>query len=314
MFLPVLLYLKVKKQAPYIIHSISEQHRILGLPRPVHPLVSVFDFDEMDPMYADSSMDMLVMNMYCISLKRNVIGKVRYGQGFCDFDEGIMFCTAPGQVTANVSEDHRPSGCCAVFHPDFIRAHPLSQRMKEYGFFDYAVNEALHLSEQEESLVLSVMKMLRDEISGRPDAYSEDVIIAHLELLLSYGQRFYGRQFFTRKPATSDVLVRLEKLLSDYFASDRPMAEGLPTVSYLAGELNFSDNYLSDLLKSLTGQNTQQHIHRFVIESAKVLLTQTQLSVSEIGFKLGFEFPQSFSRLFKSKTSVTPVKFRASFH
>jgi AraC family transcriptional regulator, transcriptional activator of pobA len=304
----------MKKQAPYIVHSISEQHRLLGLPGPVHPLVSVFNFDEMDPAYADIGKDMLMMDMYCISLKRNVVGKVRYGQGFCDFDEGIMFCTAPGQITANISENHRPSGCCVVFHPDFIRRHPLGRRMKDYGFFDYDVNEALHLSEQEESLVLAVMKMLRDEISGRIDAYSENVIIAHLELLLSYAERFYGRQFLTRKPATSDVLVRLETLLSDYFTSGRPLSQGLPTVSYLAGELHFSDNYLSDLLKSLTGQNTQQHIHRFVIERAKTLLTQTQLTVSEIGFQLGFEFPQSFSRLFKSKTNVTPVEFRASFN
>ncbi|MBO9616530.1 MAG: helix-turn-helix transcriptional regulator [Dyadobacter sp.] len=304
----------MKRQTPYIIHSISEQHRLLGLPKPVHPLVSVFDFNEMDHAHADTGREMLVMDMYCTSLKRNVIGKVRYGQGFCDFDEGIMFCTAPGQVVSNISEDHRPSGCCVVFHPDFIRRHPLGQRMKEYSFFDYAVSEALHLSEQEEGLVLSVMKMLGEEISGRIDAYSENVIIAHLELLLSYGQRFYGRQFLTRKPVTSDVLMRLEELLADYFASDRPISEGLPTVSYLASQLNFSDNYLSDLLKSLTGQNTQQHIHRFVIERAKTLLTQTLLTVSEIGFKLGFEFPQSFSRLFKSKTNTTPLDYRRSFH
>lgn len=304
----------MKNQTPYTIHSVSEQHRVLGLPRPLHPLVSVFDFDEMDLAHADTSRGMLIMDMYCISLKRNVTGKVRYGQGFCDFDEGIMFCTAPGQVTSNISEDHKPNGCCVVFHPDFIRRHPLGHRIKDYGFFDYAANEALHLSEQEESLVISVMKMLRDEISGRIDAYSEDVIIAHLELLLSYGQRFYGRQFLTRKPVTGDVLVRLEKLLGDYFTRGRPISEGLPTVSYLAGELNFSDNYLSDLLKNLTGQNTQQHIHRFVIEKAKELLTQTTLTVSEVGFQLGFEFPQSFSRLFKSKTSVTPLAYRRSLN
>lgn len=304
----------MKKQTPYIVTSVSEQHRILGLPRPVHPLVSVFAFEEMDHARADTSMEMLVMNTYCISLKRNVAGKVRYGQGYCDFDEGIMFCTAPGQVTCNISEDHRPKGWCAIFHPDFVLRHPIGQRMKDYGFFDYAVNEALHLSEQEENLVISVMKMLRDEIAGRIDAYSEDVILAHLELLLSYGQRFYGRQFLTRKPVSNDVLMRLEKLLTDYFASDRPGSEGLPTVSYLAGELNFSDNYLSDLLKSLTGQNTQQHIHRFVIDKAKELLTQTSLTVSEIGFQLGFEFPQSFSRLFKSKTNITPLDYRRSLN
>ncbi|SEJ49824.1 AraC-type DNA-binding protein [Dyadobacter sp. SG02] len=302
----------MKKQAPYIVHSISEQHRILALPKPVHPLVSVFNFEEMDHANADTRMQTLVLDMYCVSLKRNVTGKVRYGQGFYDFDEGIMFCTAPGQVTGNITDDHKPSGWCVVFHPDFIRKHPLGQRMKDYGFFDYAVNEALHLSEHEESLVISLMKMLRDEISARIDAYSEDVIVAHIELLLSYAHRFYGRQFITRKPVSSDVLIRFEKVLSDYFNTDRPVLDGLPTVSYLAGALNFSDNYLSDLLKNLTGQNAQQHIHRYVIEKAKELLTQTSLTVSEIGFQLGFEFPQSFSRLFKSKTDLTPLGYRKS--
>lgn len=302
----------MKKQAPHIVHSISEQHRILALPKPVHPLVSVFNFEEMDHANADTRMAMLVLDMYCVSLKRNVTGKVRYGQGFYDFDEGIMFCTAPGQVMGNITDDHKPSGWCVVFHPDFIRRHPLGQRMKDYGFFDYAVNEALHLSEQEETQVVALMKMLREELSARIDAYSEDVIVAHLELLLSYAHRFYGRQFLTRKPVSSDVLVRFEKVLSDYFDTDRAVLEGLPTVSYLAGELNFSDNYLSDLLKSLTGQNAQQHIHRYVIGKAKELLTQTNLTVSEIGFQLGFEFPQSFSRLFKSKTSMTPLSYRRS--
>lgn len=302
----------MKIQPPHVVHSISEQHRILALPKPVHPLVSVFNFEEMDHANADTRMKTLVLDMYCVSLKRNVKGKVRYGQGFYDFDEGIMFCTAPGQVTGNITDDYKPSGWCVVFHPDFIRRHPLGQRMKDYGFFDYAVNEALHLSEQEESLVISLMNMLRDEICARIDAYSEDVIVAHLELLLSYAHRFYGRQFITRKPVNSEVVVRFEKVLSDYFGTDRAIFEGLPTVSYLASELNFSDNYLSDLLKSLTGQNAQQHIHRYVIEKAKELLAQTSLTVSEIGFQLGFEFPQSFSRLFKSKTSMTPLGYRRS--
>lgn len=304
----------MKKQTPYIVHSISEQHRILGLPKPLHPLVTVFDFSEMDRGQADTSNETLLLDMYCISLKRNVAGKMRYGQGYYDFDEGIMICTAPGQVASNVSDDQRPSGCCVAFHPDFIRGHSLGRRMKDFGFFDYAVNEALHLSEQEENRVLAVIEMLRDEISSRIDAYSEDVIVAHLELLLSYGQRFYARQFLTRKPVSGDVLIRLESLLTDYFTTGRPILEGLPTVSYLAGELHFSDSYLSDLLKSLTGQNTQQHIHRFVIGRAKELLSHTELTVSEIGYQLGFEFPQSFSRLFKHKTHVTPLEYRRSLN
>lgn len=304
----------MKKQLPFPVHSISEQHRILALPKPLHPLVSVFNFEEMDHPNADTSMDMLVLDMYCISLKRNVEGKVRYGQGFCDFNEGIMFCTAPGQVTGNIREDHKPSGWCVVFHPDFIRRHPLGLRIKDYSFFDYAVNEALHLSEQEEELIIKVIKMLQDELGSRIDTFSENVIIANLELLLSHAERFYGRQFITRKPASSDVLMRLENLLSAYFESDQVLSNGLPTVSYLAGELNFSDSYLSDLLKNLTGQNAQQHIHRYVIDKAKGMLTQTDLTVGEIGFRLGFEFPQSFSRLFKSKVNITPLQYRASFN
>jgi AraC-like DNA-binding protein len=304
----------MKKQSPHLVHSISEQHRILGLPKPVHPLISVFSFDEMDHTLADTRMETLILEMYCISLKRNVVGKVRYGQGYCDFDEGILFFTAPGQVTGNITEGHKPSGWCVVFHPDFIRQHPIGQRMKDYGFFDYTVSEALHLSEQEETLMVSVMSMLRDEIFARIDLYSEAVMTAHLDLLLSYAQRFYGRQFMTRKPVNHDVLIRLETVLSNYFASNQTLLQGLPSVSYLASELNFSDSYLSDLLKTYTGLNAQQHIHRYVIEKAKELLTQTNLSVSEIAFRLGFDFPQSFSRLFKSKTNVTPLHYRQSFN
>ncbi|PHK24289.1 MULTISPECIES: helix-turn-helix domain-containing protein [Spirosoma] len=304
----------MKQQSPHLIHSISEQHRILGLPKPVHPLISVFNFDDIDHIRADKRPPTLLLDLYCISLKRNVTGKVRYGQGYCDFDEGILFCTAPGQVTSNITDDHKPSGWCVVFHPDFIRGHPFCQRIKQYGFFDYTVNEALHLSDQEETLMISVMNMLRHEINSRIDQYSEAVLIAHLYLLLSYTQRFYSRQFITRKPISHDVLIRLETILSDYFASDKTLSEGLPSVSYLAEKMNYSDSYLSDLLKTYTGQNTQQHIHRYVIERAKELLTQTRLSVSEIGLRLGFTFPQSFSRLFKNKTNVTPLQYRQSFN
>ncbi|UHG94082.1 helix-turn-helix domain-containing protein [Spirosoma oryzicola] len=303
----------MKKQSPQPIHSISEQHRILGLPKPVHPLISVFTFDDMDHTQADKRPQTLVLELFCISLKRNVTGKIRYGQGYCDFDEGILFCTAPGQVTSNITDDHKPSGWCVVFHPDLIRGHALGQRIKQYGFFDYAVHEALHLSDQEETLMLSVMTMLRHELNERMDPYSEAVFMAHLDLLLSYTQRFYGRQFMTRKPISHDVLTRLESVLSDYFSNDKALSEGLPSVSYLAEKMNYSDSYLSDLLKTYTGQNTQQHIHRYVIEKAKSLLTQTSLTVSEIGFQLGFDFPQSFSRLFKNKTKVTPLQYRQSF-
>lgn len=286
----------MQKSEPYIVRSVSEQHQILALPKPLHPLVGVFEFSDIDHSHIDTSRDTLILDLYCISLKRNVTEKVRYGQGYCDFNEGILFCTAPGQLVGNITDDHKPSGWCVVFHPDFIRRFPLGQRMSDYGFFDYAVNEALHLSTKEEGLVISVMKMLQNEIGDRTDVYSEEVIIAHLELLLSYARRFYGRQFITRKPVSNDVLTRVEKLLSEYFDNGDVLSNGLPSVSHLAREMNISDNYLSDLLKSLTGLNAQQHIHRYIVEKAKTLLSQTNLTVSEIGYQLGFEFPQSLSR------------------
>ncbi len=303
----------MQKSVPHIIRSVSGQHKALGLPGPSHPLVAVFEFSQIDYRYADTSRDTLILDLYCISLKRNVREKLRYGQGYCDFDEGVLFCTAPGQLTGNITDDHRPSGWCVVFHPDFIRRFPLVQRIKDYGFFDYAVKEALHLSQQEEERVIAVMKMLRDELNGRTDNYSEDVIVAHLELLLSHTQRFYGRQFLTRKPEHSDLPVRINTLLADYFAGAQTSTEGLPSVAYLAGKMNLSDSYLSDLLKSLTGLNAQQHIQQYIVDEAKTLLAQTNLTVGEIGYKLGFGFPQSFSRLFKSKTKLTPVQYRKSF-
>ncbi|MCF0071077.1 helix-turn-helix transcriptional regulator [Dyadobacter sp. CY261] len=304
----------MKKQSPSIVRSVSEQHRILGLPRPSHPLVSVFNFEDMNHDHADFGVETLIMDMYCISLKRDVVGKIRYGQGYFDFDEGIMFCTGPGQVVSNISDNHRPSGWCVVFHPDFIRRHPLSLKIKGYGFFGYEVNEALHLSEKEEELIVSVIKMLLHELNSNIDSYSEQVIVAHLELLLSYAERFYNRQFITRKPVNNDVLLKLENLLSAYFNSEKLVEQGLPTVNYIADSLHFSDSYLSDLLKNLTGQNTQQHIHHYVIEKAKELLASTNLSVAEIAFRLGFGFPQSFNKLFKNKTQVTPLQYRQSFN
>lgn len=303
----------MQKSAPHIIRTVSEQHEVLGLPKPLHPLVAVFEFSQMDRGQADTSRDTLILDLYCISLKRHVKEKIRYGQGYCDFDEGIMFCTAPGQLTGNITDDHKPSGWCVTFHPDFIRSHPLGRRIKDYGFFDYTVNEALHLSQKEEDLVISVIKMLQEELSERTDSYSEEVIVAHLELLLSHARRFYGRQFLTRRPASGDVLQRVDQLLSSYFDTDKAITEGLPSVAYMAREMNVSDSYLSDLLKSLSGLNAQQHIQRYVVDQAKALLTQTTLTVSEIGYQLGFGFPQSFSRLFKRETDVTPVAYRKAF-
>lgn len=303
----------MKNNHLHIVHSISEQHRILSLPRPDHPLVSVFNFDDMQ-YSADERYRNLVLDMYCISIKRNLQAKIRYGQGYYDFDEGVMLFTAPNQVISNIEQDHKPQGWCVVFHPDFIRQYPLGKKIKDYGFFDYSANEALHLSEKEEIMLIDIMQMLQREIKTPIDLFSQDVVVAHLELLLSYSNRFYNRQFITRKDASNNTLAKFETLLSDYFSAPEMPQEGLPSVQYFSEQLNISANYLTDMLKNLTGKNTQQHIRDAVIEKAKELLSTTDLSVAEIAYRFGFEHPQSFNKLFKKKMQVTPLAYRRSFN
>jgi len=303
----------MKNSSRYHIHSVSEQHRILALPKPLHPQVSVFNFDDMQYNTGEQYRN-LILDLYCISIKRNVQGKVQYGQGYYDFDEGIMVFTGPNQLVSNVSENHKPSGWCVVFHPDFIRRYPLGKKIKEYGFFDYSVNEALHLSEKEEEMIIAIMQMMQREIAQHIDAFSQDVVVAHLELLLSYANRFYNRQFITRKDISSTLLTDFEALISDYFNHAHAGSNGPPSVSYFAEQLNISPNYLSDMLRNLTGKGTLQHIQDALIEKAKELLSTTELSVSQIAYHFGFEYPQSFNKLFKKKVLVTPLEYRQSFN
>jgi AraC family transcriptional regulator, transcriptional activator of pobA len=299
----------MKKQTPHIVPSISEQHRMLALPKPFHPLVSVFKLEDLDYAAAPADTPLLRVDLYCISLKRNVKGKIRYGQGTYDFDEGVMIFTAPNQLVSNVSPDNKCDGWNVTFHPDLIRRHPLAKKIKEYGFFSYAVHEALHLSEKEEEAVVSIIQLLDQELRNAIDHYSENVIIGYLELLLSYADRFYNRQFVTRKVVTHDLLVRVEEILTDYF--NKSTSEGLPTVEYLAKQFNLSTGYFSDMLRSLTGLTAQQHIHEKMIEKAKEMLTTTSMSVGEIAYHFGFEYPQSFNKLFKNKTNKTPLQYRS---
>ncbi|MBW8687502.1 helix-turn-helix domain-containing protein [Chitinophaga rhizophila] len=295
------------------IRSISAQHQLLSLPGPHHPLVSVFNFEDIHFPEEVAASD-LELDLYCISIKRNMPRKVKYGQKYYDFDEGVMTFTAPGQIISNVGTDHQPVGCCLIFHPDFIRRYPLGKKIKEYGFFSYAVNEALHLSEKEEATILSILQMLEQEIASPIDNFSQDVVIAHINLLLSYANRFYNRQFITRKDAGSDMLTRFEALLADYFENKLQQEMKLPDVHYFAERLYLSPNYLSDLLRGLTGRSTQQHIQDMLIEKAKELLTTTNMSVAEIAYLFGFEYPQSFNKLFKNKTNSTPLGYRQSFN
>jgi AraC-like DNA-binding protein len=306
--------MKKATTAPLVINSISELHRLLAFPKPEHPLVSMIRLRDLREACRDMSGSFLY-NFYSICIKKNFKGKLKYGQNYYDFDEGMMTFFSPGQIiSTEVPDEVSLDGWWLVLHPDFIRNYTLGKTIKDYGFFSYAVNEALHLSEKEEAMLASIMQNIEQEYHSVIDSYSQDVIVSHIELLLNYSNRFYNRQFITRKHASNDLLINLETLLTDYFNSTAVQEKGLPTVQYLSDQLNISPNYLSDLLRNLTGQSTQQHIHNKLIEKAKEILSTTSLSVGEIAYQLGFEYPQSFSKLFKSKTNISPLEFRHSFN
>lgn len=302
---------------PKRIKTISEFHQLRGLPKPEHPLISVIKVQNVHHLRAEEMMN-LTLDFYMIALKRIFnAGKLKYGQQQYDFDEGLMSFMSPNQVfsvSVDKNEKLKQSGYVVLIHPDFIWNTPLAKTIKQYEYFNYSVNEALFLSEKEEKIVIGIIENIQQEYHLNIDNFSQDIIIAHLETLLSYANRFYHRQFLTRKKVNHQILERFEKLLSDYFNSDDIIYKGLPTAQYASDKLNVSVSYLSRLLKMLTGQSTQQHIHEKLIEKAKEKLSTTNLSVSEIAYELGFEHPQSFSKLFKSKTSLSPLEFRQSFN
>jgi AraC family transcriptional activator of pobA len=301
---------------PYRIKTISEYHQVMGLPKPEHPLVSLVNFENIKGM-PDKKPASLMFDFYSISLKRNFNGRFKYGQQQYDFDEGIMFFISPGQVFGIEIEENqelRHTGWLLLLHPDFLWNTPLAKSIKQYEYFSYSVHEALFLSEKEENTVTGLMQNIEHEYHSNIDKFSQDIIIAQIELLFNYADRFYHRQFITRKITNHQVLNRLEDVLTTYFNSDTLIKQGLPTVTYIADALNVSPGYLSGLLKTLTGQSTQQHIHDKLIEKAKQQLSTTALSVSEIAYELGFEHPQSFSKLFKTKTNLSPLEFRQSFN
>jgi len=286
-----------------------------GLAKPEHPLITIIELEALKPPAAGSYSR--VFDFYSISLKKNFHLKMLYGQQPHDFDEGVLHFMAPGQVlTIHVEKDyvHNPSGWMILFHPDLLWNTPLAKTIKQYEYFGYAANEALHLSDKEETMVTGIAKSMQQEYHSAIDKFSQSVIIAQLELLLTYGDRFYQRQFITRKMSGHDILNRLEELLDRYFTSGALMETGLPTVAYIAESLHITPNYLSSLLKSLTGQSTQQHLHNKLIELAKEKLSTSDLSVSEIAYQLGFEHLASFSKLFKTKTNLSPLEFRRSFN
>jgi AraC family transcriptional activator of pobA len=299
---------------PYPIQSIRQLHKLLELPKPKHPLVSVIDFSEIK-CFADSALESVTYNFYCIALKKNFKGVMKYGQQHYDFDDGTMTFFAPNQVvTTEIRDDWALQGDWLVLHPDFMQGFSLAQDIGQFGYFSYAVNEALHLSEEEEKTVSQLIADIDKESKQAMDNVSQTIIIKQIELMLSYCDRFYQRQFLTRKQANNNYLISFERLLDDYFNSQEMPSGNIPSVGFFAGKLNLSANYLSDMLRSTTGQSAQQHIQQKLIDKAKTLLSTTELSVSEIAYLLGFEYPQSFSKLFKNKTNKTPKEFRTTFN
>lgn len=302
------------------IKTISEFHKFRGLPKPEHPLISVINVEAAKHLHSDEPTNLL-FDFYMIALKRNLNEKgavrVKYGQQQYDFDEGTLSFMSPNQVFSialDKEEELRQSGWVLLIHPDFLWNTSLAKNIKRYDFFDYAVNEALFLSEKEEAIINSIIQNIQQEYHSNIDDHSQNVIIAQIELLLTYAERFYHRQFNTRKIGNHQILDRLDNLLTNYFNSDDLVQKGLPTVQFISESLNVSVSYLSRVLKRLTGQSTQQHIHDKLIEKAKEKLSTTDLSVSEIAYELGFEHPQSFSKLFKMKTKLLPLEFRQSFN
>ena len=297
------------KKQPVIFSSLSQLHKAMGQPVPTHPLISIMNYGEatFDPKDFEQG---IILDFYKISFKTSFSGRLKYGQGFYDFESGGMSFIAPGQLLRMADEEANYDGMTLHIHPDFLRPYPLSATIKQFGFFSYSAAEALYLSEKEKATILSVYQFIKEELQERIDKFSQDVIISQIELLLNYANRFYDRQFITRKAVNNDVLSKLEALLDDYFKDEKALMGGLPLVNAIAEQLHFTPRYLSDLLRNLTGQTTQQFIHGKVVYKAKEYLAKDELTVAEVAYHLGFEHPQSFNKLFKTKTGLSPLEYK----
>jgi len=302
----------MKNNSPYRVKSITEIHRVAGIEKPNHPLISIVDVSKFTN---DAEVNAVIFDFYAVSLKRGC-DNLLYGQQKYDFDEGLMAFMAPGQILRGEESGVPPNmkGWMMFIHPDFLWNSTLAKKIKQYEYFGYATKEALFLSDKEETIMNGIIENIRNEYNATIDKFSQDVIIAQLELLFTYAQRFYERQFITRKISNHQILGKLEDVLENYFNNEDLVSKGLPTVQFVADSLNISAKYLGSLLKQLTGITTQQHIHEKLIAKAKEKLSTTELSVSEIAYELGFEHSQSFSKLFKTKTNQSPLEFRANFN
>ena len=292
------------------IRSISQVHDFFKLEKPKHPLVSVIRVDNIANYNFGNFR--YAIDLYNISFKSGVSGSITYGRNSYDFQEGTIMFTSPGQIME--FDDHgevsEHTGWTLLFHPDLIRKSELGRNIDNYTFFSYDVNEALHLSDDEKKSLTEIIQKIEKEYNQNIDKHSQKLIISNIELLLDYCTRYYDRQFYTRTNLNKDIVSKFEHLLREYYQSDKPLFHGFPTVKYCGAEMNMSPNYLSDLLKKETGKNAHEHIHDFIIDKAKTNLLGSSESISQIAYDLGFEYPQHFAKLFKSKTGMSPSEYR----
>jgi AraC-like DNA-binding protein len=292
------------------IKSVGEVHHFLGLEKPLHPLITIIrDWPEID---FDFSTIKMTSDLYLIGLKGNVRGAFKYGRSSYDYEEGTLAFLAPNQVLTFDETDKNLDigGWTIIFHPDLIRKSELGKTIKEYSFFDYDVNEALHVAEKEKQMLAALVQLIETELEQNIDKHSQELMIVNLESILKYCRRYYDRQFYTRTNQSKDLVLRFEAYLETYFTTANLVETGLPTVTQCGKALHLSGSYLSDLLKLETGKSAKDHIHSYIIEKAKTLLLNSNTSVGHIAYELGFEYPQHFSKLFKSKTGTNPSEYR----
>ncbi|WP_430612487.1 helix-turn-helix domain-containing protein [Flavobacterium sp. JP2137] len=307
--------MKKNIQAPLSVKTIADLHKLLGIPQAKHPKISVINLESLDQ--GSLIPYPVIYHLYCISIKKNFEGKLQYGSSLYDFESGAMTFISPSQLLyIRENESPQMQGYMLAIDRDFLRAYPLAQKINHYPFFSYLSNKALYLTEKEQKMITKLMHNLLREIQPIINTVTHELLISHIELLLTYCKRFYTRQFHdispTGSPVQSDLLFQLHGLLEKYINSEQITLHGAPSVSYIADQLHFSPNYLSDLLRQYTGKSTRNHIQDKVIDKAKDILISTNLSIGEIAFMLGFEYPQSFCKLFKSKTQLSPTKYRES--
>jgi AraC-like DNA-binding protein len=292
------------------LKSIAELHRLFGLEKPLHPLITIIkEWPEIDFDFGNTKM---TSDLYVIGLKGNVRGTFKYGRNSYDFEEGTLVFMAPNQVATFDDADAEldRNGWNIFFHPDLIRKSTLGNTIKDFSFFDYGLNEALHVSDKEKKMLADFVERIEIELQQNIDKHSQELIIMNLESILKYCLRYYDRQFYTRSNLNKDLVDRFNKFLEGYFSSDELQKSGLPTIGVCGEALNLSGSYLSDLLRLETGRSAKDHIHDFIIDKAKTLLLSSNSTVSEVAFDLGFEYSQHFSKLFKSKTGINPSDYR----